>query len=233
MDWIANILIKWNTNLIMWLSWLIVMGVGLHLLLILLLAKLQFYVAVMFGPVALLLWPVDRGRVLQAAFSMMVSSVASFMLAFAIVSFAISAMNGMGQAMLEAAQRSKENATWAPLLMAAAGLLLSLIIFVINQQISGWANQLFGGIGFSTRTADRMAGAAGRQLGRNVSGAAKGAGRGVVGAAKGLYDGAKSGGIKGAAKGTLQGAYRGILNKPSVPKTPAPSVPAKPASTGG
>jgi hypothetical protein len=224
MDWIANILIKWNTNLIMWLSWLVVMGVGLHLLLILLLAKLQFYVAVLFGPVALLLWPVDRGRVLQAAFSMMVSSVATFMLAFAIVSFAISALNGMGQAMLEVAQQSKEDATWAPLLMAAAGFLLSLIIFIINQQISGWANQLFGGIGFSTRTADRMAGAAGRQLGRNLSnaakGAGKGAGRGMWGGAKGAITGRASQGGPGAVKGALRGAWQGIRKQDIDPTQP-------------
>lgn len=151
-----------------------------------------------------------------------------------IVSLAIGALNGIGQTMLEVAQPSKEESSWAPLLMAAAGFLLSLIIFIINQQISGWANQLFGGIGFSTRTADRMAGAAGRQLGRNLSNAGKTAGkaagkagaRGLSGAAKGGYAGLKSGGITGAARGGLQGAYRGILNKPPVPTPSAPSVSA-------
>jgi hypothetical protein len=155
---------------------------------------------------------------------MMVSSVATFMLAFAIVSFAISALNGIGQTMLEVAQQSKDESTWAPLMMAAGGLLLSGIVFMINQQISGWANQLFGGIGFSTRTADRMAGAAGRMAGRNVSGAAKGAGkgagRGMWGGAKGAITGRASQGGPGAVKGALRGAWQGIRKQDIDPTQP-------------
>jgi hypothetical protein len=158
-----------------------------------------------------------------------------------IVSLAIGALNGIGQTMLEVAQPSKEESSWAPLLMAAAGFLLSLIIFIINQQISGWANQLFGGIGFSTRTADRMAGAAGRQLGRNLSNAGKTAGtaagkagwRGLSGGHEGGKAGFQAGGLKGMAKGGLQGAYRGIMNKAPVPKPSAPSAPSVSAGKGG
>ncbi len=183
MDVLAGILAKG----ISWLTYVVVMMIGAYLLFVLIAGKIQFYIGLLFGPIALMMAPFDKGATLMRIIGLMLTGLTSFAISFAVLTLSVTAMGGVIETFKTASYNSAINGDYARLTIAAGSLLFAYMVWLIVHSSTSWASGIFGGISANLRGATStigLGGAATTYAGARVAGALGGAAaRGSAGAA--------------------------------------------------
>lgn len=199
------------------ISFIVVLGVGVYVLFTLIIGKFQFYIGFLFGPIGLVLLPLDKGKVLSSSISMMLAGLTVFAVAFAVMLVSINVFAESVEKLSAAAIANGEGGGFK-VMFSIATMLYSFIMYLIVKNSVSWGSELFGSFGFDMRSVvrgiasgGRMTGAAASTVGRGAAGATGGAISGGTGAAS-----SSEGGVKGALKGALKkaggiasGAFKG------------------------
>lgn len=200
------------------LASIIVLGVGVYVLFTLIIGKFQFYIGFLFGPLALVFLPLDKGRVLSACISMMLAGITVFAVSFAVLLVSVDIFGKAAAKLSEVAIANGEGGGYK-IMFSIASMLYAWIMYLVVKSSVSWGSELFGSFGFDMRSIAQGIGGVGNKasgMGNSGAGAAIGAGgRGVAGGVGGAIAGgnkgaiANAGGVGGAAMGRLQGALSG------------------------
>jgi len=168
----------------------VVMMIGAYLLFVLIAGKIQFYIGLLFGPIALVMAPFDRGATLMRIIGLMLTGLTSFAISFAVLTLSVTAMGGVIETFKTASYNSAINGDYARLTIAAGSLLFAYMVWLIVHSSTSWASGIFGGISANLRGATStigLGGAATTYAGAKAAGAVGSTtARGVAGAAGGV-----------------------------------------------
>ncbi|MCX8017216.1 MAG: hypothetical protein N2690_04870, partial [Rhodocyclaceae bacterium] len=189
---------------------------------------------VAFSPIALVVVPLDRGRMLGNVIGFVLGALATYAFSLAVGLIGLNMLTTGAAKVVEAVRAASNNPDAALFGGGAAyslgfsmmSLMLSVLVLLVVYNAKHWGAEFFGSAAFdmtnrvltnammragqSTARATTAAGQAVGRLGAKAAGVAGQAGKGVAGAAARASLGAY-GGFKGAAGSGMMGRAKGIL----------------------